>query len=122
MQWALTHRRDRSRGPRHATGGRADGAATPNEGASRAAQTAARHARLITGDTDVGIAVVVGNPKPKSRTLEAAVHVATQLGGGPPATVIDVIDLGPGLLGWGDPEVAAALEAVRGADAVVVAS
>lgn len=70
----------------------------------------------------MGIAVVVGNPKPKSRTLEAAVNVAAELGGRPPATVIDVVDLGPGLLGWGDPDVAAALEAVRGADAVVVAS
>lgn len=74
------------------------------------------------GGSSVGITVVVGNPKPKSRTLEAAVHVATELAGRPPTTVIDVVDLGPGLLGWGDPDVAAALEAVRSADAAVVAS
>ena len=70
----------------------------------------------------MGIAVVVGNPKPKSRTLEAAIHVATELTGEPPSTVIDVIDLGAGLLGWGDPGVAQALAAVQGSDAVVFAS
>jgi FMN reductase len=70
----------------------------------------------------VGITVVVGNPKPKSRTLDAAVHVATQLAGEAPSTVIDVVDLGPGLLGWGDPAVAEALAAVQASDAVVFGS
>ena len=70
----------------------------------------------------MGIAVVVGNPKPQSRTLEAAVHVATELGGAPPTVVVDVIELGPGLLGWGDPAVAEALAAVQGSEAVVFAS
>jgi FMN reductase len=71
----------------------------------------------------MGIAVVVGNPKAKSRTLEAAIHVATELGGGvAPSTVVDVIDLGAGLLGWGDPAVAQALAAVQASDAVVFAS
>jgi FMN reductase len=68
------------------------------------------------------IAVVTGNPKPASRTLDAAVLVADRLGGAPPTTVIDVVTLGIGLLGWGDPQVAAAVEAVQGSDAVVVAS
>ena len=70
----------------------------------------------------MGIAVMVGNPKPQSRTLEAAVHVATELAGVAPAVVVDVVELGPGLLGWGDPAVASALDAVRSSEAVVVAS
>jgi FMN reductase len=66
--------------------------------------------------------VVVGNPKPLSRTRAAAELVATKLGGTPPQHVIDVVDLGPGLLGWGDPSVAEAKEVVKAADFVVVAS
>jgi FMN reductase len=68
------------------------------------------------------VAVVVGNPKPRSRTLEAAVMVAERLAGAPPAVVVDVVELGAGLLGWGDPAVADAVAAVRGADVAVVAS
>lgn len=68
------------------------------------------------------IAVVAGNPKPRSRTLAAALLVAEALAGAPPAAAIDVVDLGPGLLGWGDPAVAAAIEQLQRADAVVVAS
>jgi FMN reductase len=70
----------------------------------------------------MGIAVVTGNPKPASRTLSAAVMVAEQLGGEPPDVVVDVVTLGPGLLGWGDPAVAAAVESVQRSDVVVVAS
>jgi FMN reductase len=70
----------------------------------------------------VKVAVVAGNPKAKSRTLDAAIRVATALGGESPDVVIDVIDLGAGLLGWGDPKVAEAVGAVRAASAVVVAS
>jgi FMN reductase len=36
--------------------------------------------------------------------------------------VIDVVDLGTGLLGWGDPKVAEAKEIVKSADFLVVAS
>ena len=68
------------------------------------------------------IAVVTGNPKAGSRTLDAAVLVADRLGGSPPTTVIDVVTLGAGLLGWGDPAVGAAVEAAQAADAVVFAS
>jgi hypothetical protein len=45
----------------------------------------ARHARRDESSTEPGrvpppsVAVVVGNPKPRSRTLEAAVHVAREL-------------------------------------------
>ena len=66
--------------------------------------------------------VVVGNPKPMSRTRAAAEMVAEKLTGVPPDHVIDVVDLGPGLLGWGDQKVAAAKEIVKSADSLVVAS
>lgn len=67
-------------------------------------------------------AVVVGNPKPSSRTLAAACLVAAHIGGSEPDVVVDVVGLGPGLLGWGDDAVASAIDAVRSADVVVVAS
>jgi FMN reductase len=66
--------------------------------------------------------VVVGNPKPNSRTRAAAELVATKLSGTPPEHVIDVVDLGTGLLGWGDPKVAEAKDIVKSADFLVVAS
>ena len=68
------------------------------------------------------LGVVVGNPKPASRTLDAAVRVATALGGESPGVVIDIVSLGAGLLGFGDPAVAEAVDQVRSAPAVVVAS
>ena len=68
------------------------------------------------------VTVVAGNPKPSSRTLEAAQLVATAITGTSPTTVIDVIDLGPGLLGWGDPSVTEAVRAVAASDLVVIAS
>lgn len=66
--------------------------------------------------------VVVGNPKPQSRTLAAATRLVEQLTGAPPDTTIDVIALGAGLLGWGDPGVAAAVTTVKQADLLVIAS
>jgi FMN reductase len=66
--------------------------------------------------------VVVGNPKPMSRTRAAAELVAEKLTGTAPEHVIDVVDLGPRLLGWGDPNVAQAKEIVKSADCLVVAS
>jgi FMN reductase len=68
------------------------------------------------------VAVVAGNPKPASRTLDAATRVARELTGQEPDLVLDVISLGAGLLGWGDADVKAAVESVRGADLVVFAS
>jgi FMN reductase len=65
--------------------------------------------------------VVVGNPKPRSRTLEAAQIVAEELTGAPADVVVDVVDLGAGLLGWGDPLVAEALEQVMTSSVVVFA-
>ena len=42
--------------------------------------------------------VVVGNPKPNSRTRRAAELLAERLTGQPPDAVIDVIELGAGAL------------------------
>jgi FMN reductase len=67
-------------------------------------------------------AVVVGNPKPASRTLDAATRVAERLTGRPADVVIDLVDLGAGLLGWGDETVTRAVADVQSASAVVVAS
>src|SRR6202048_4948535 len=66
--------------------------------------------------------VVVGNPKPMSRTRAAAELVAEKLTGVAPQHVIDVVDLGAGLLGWGDPKVAEAKAIVKSADSLVGAS
>jgi FMN reductase len=67
-------------------------------------------------------AVVVGNPKAASRTLDAATKLAERLGGRPADLVLDLVELGPGLLGWGDEAVARAVEQVQQASWVVVAS
>lgn len=66
--------------------------------------------------------VVAGNPKPASRTLDAATVVLERLTGRDPDHVVDVIDLGAGLLGWGDAAVSDAVRTVAGSDLVVVAS
>jgi FMN reductase len=68
------------------------------------------------------VTVVAGNPKPASRTLEAARHVAESLTGRAPDSEVDVVTLGPSLLGWGDDTVKAAVELVAGSDLVIVAS
>jgi len=67
------------------------------------------------------VAVVVGNPKPNSRTLSAAVHVARELAGAPDL-VVDLATLGPAILDWSDPTVADLVKQVGAADLVVVAS
>ena len=68
------------------------------------------------------VAVVVGNPKPRSRTHAAAVWLATELSGSEPDLVVDLADLGPALLDWSDPEVAELVRQVGEADLVVVAA
>ena len=70
----------------------------------------------------MGTIAVVGNPKPRSRTRAAAELVVERLTGAPPDVVVDVVDLGPGLLGWGDAAVGAAVEALKIAEVAVVAS
>ncbi len=74
-----------------------------------------------------GIVVVVGNPKPASRTRTAGEAVAAALAAraGQPAadvTTIDLADHGASLLGWGSPEVGELKATVLGATALVVAS
>ena len=66
--------------------------------------------------------VVVGNPRQGSRTRQAAELVVERLTDAPPTTVIELSDLGPALLGWGDPAVTSAKEQVLAADLLVVAS
>ncbi len=70
----------------------------------------------------MSVAVVVGNPKPRSRTYQAAHLVAERLAGRPADLSIDLTDLGPALLDWSDPGVADLVAAVQAADLVVVAS
>jgi FMN reductase len=67
-------------------------------------------------------AIVVGNPKPRSRTYAAAALVLERLTGRPPDLALDLADLGPGLLDRADPAVAAAVDAVKASELVVVAS
>jgi FMN reductase len=67
-------------------------------------------------------AVVVGNPKPASRTLAAAVHLAKELTRGEPDLVIDIATLGAAVLDWTDPGVDALVTQVGEADLVVMAS
>ena len=68
------------------------------------------------------IAVVVGNPKPASRTLAAATYVARSLTGASPTLTVDLATLGAALLDWADPSIAALVASVGAADLVVVAS
>ncbi len=77
--------------------------------------------------TGTGIAVVVGNPKPQSRTLDVATRLArsiaatTTLGAAEPVT-FDLADLGPRLFDWGSVEVRSAVDAVRRSALAVIAS
>ncbi|WP_064076990.1 NADPH-dependent FMN reductase [Prescottella equi] len=66
--------------------------------------------------------IVAGNPKPASRTLDAAQVLARAVTGAEPDAVVDVITLGPALLGWGDETVKSAVETVASSDFVVFAS
>ena len=51
---------------------------------------------------------IVGNPKPKSRTFEAARMVIEQVTGSSPDLELDLTEFGAGLLDWSSREVAAA--------------
>jgi FMN reductase len=68
------------------------------------------------------VAVVVGNPKPRSRTYEAALLVAERLSGSPADVVVDIADLGAGVLDWSDPATSDAVASVQSADLAIVAS
>jgi FMN reductase len=68
------------------------------------------------------VAVVCGNPRPKSRTLEAALFVAGRLTETEPEVVLDLVDIGPHLVGWGDPIATAAVQSVQACDVAIFAS
>ena len=66
--------------------------------------------------------VIVGNPKPKSRTYATAVELAQRLTGEPPDLVIDLADYGPALFDWSDQQVKDLVDAVTASDLILVAS
>jgi FMN reductase len=73
------------------------------------------------------VGVVVGNPKPRSRTLNVAETVANAAAGaaglsGAERTTIDLADLGPDLFDRSSADVRAAVEAVTSCALAVVAS
>ena len=68
------------------------------------------------------VTVLVGNPKPQSRTWQAAHLVAERLTGRKAEVDLDLATFGPALLDWSSPEVAAAVERVVSSSLVIVAS
>lgn len=76
---------------------------------------------MSADDRQVRTAVVVGNPKPASRTLAAALHLHRELAGREPDLVVDVATLGAGLVDWTDAAVDALVAEVGRADLVVFA-
>jgi FMN reductase len=67
-------------------------------------------------------AVVVGNPKPRSRTLAAATYLAKELTGSDPGLSVDLAEVGVDLLDWTSERVADLVDRVGAADLVVFAS
>lgn len=67
-------------------------------------------------------AVVVGNPKPNSRTLAATIHLTRELTGADPDLVVDLATTGSDLLDWSSPDVADLVRRVGDADLVVFGS
>jgi FMN reductase len=73
------------------------------------------------------VGIVVGNPKPRSRTLGVAEAVAAAVAGavglaGAERVTVDLAELGPQLFDWSSVAVKDAVTAVRGCALVVVAS
>ena len=73
------------------------------------------------------VGVVVGNPKPSSRTLTVAEAVAGAAAGAAglvdaERTTIDLADLGPYLFDWSSADVREAVDAIRSSSLAVVAS
>jgi FMN reductase len=67
-------------------------------------------------------AIVVGNPKAKSRTFYAANTVVEQLTRRPPDLALDLVDFGSKLLDWSDADVARAVSDIATSSLVVIAS
>jgi FMN reductase len=70
----------------------------------------------------VTITIIVGNPRPQSRTTQAAQRVAAAITPDVTPTVIELADLGPTLFDWSDPDVAAAVTACRASDLLILAT
>jgi FMN reductase len=70
----------------------------------------------------VTIAVVVGNPKAQSRTLDAALYVSRLLDTREPDVIVNLADLGPKLTEWGNLDVAEAVKRVCSSNNVIFAS
>ena len=68
------------------------------------------------------VAVLVGNPKPHSKTYEASVLLAKKLTGTAPTVVIDVIEFGADLLNFGSERVAESIRTLRRFPVVIVSS
>lgn len=66
--------------------------------------------------------LVVGNPRPASRTRAAGERVVVGLTAREPDLVVELADLGPELLDWASERVTGLVEQVAAADLVVVAS
>ncbi len=70
----------------------------------------------------MSVSVVVGNPKPRSRTWQAAHLVAEKIAGRPADLSVDLADFGAALLDWAEDTVAETIKAVVASDLLVVAS
>lgn len=70
----------------------------------------------------MSVTVVVGNPKPRSRTFEAAHLVAEKLTDQTVDLSIDLADIGAALLDWSDVQVADLVASVKASELVVFAS
>lgn len=78
--------------------------------------------QLASTPAALRVGVVVGNPKPGSRTFQAASYLAEQLTGHSPDPAVDLAVFGSGLLDPSDVEVDEAIETVADLDIVVFAS
>jgi FMN reductase len=68
------------------------------------------------------VGILVGNPKPKSRTLEAARLIARDIFGRDADFEVDIFDLGTELMSQASQKLAAAVRDLRSCGAIVVAS
>jgi FMN reductase len=70
----------------------------------------------------VSVTVVVGNPRPGSRTRHAAELVGYRLTGAQPDAVLDLAEMGADLVDWSSARIAGLKGQVLAADVIVVAS
>ncbi len=70
----------------------------------------------------MSVAVVVGNPRLRSRTWQAAHLVACKLSGRQADLSVDLVEFGAALLDWSNQQVNETITAVAGSDLLIVAS